>query len=76
MQHSGPRVPHPLLDYLLSNFGLPNDTALAQRIKTSNPVISRIRNGYHLGATVILKIHEHLGVPVAEIRRLSGEVEK
>ena len=72
----GAKKPHALLDYLHKTYDLPNDSALARAIKTSNPVISRIRNGYRLGATVILKIHEHLGVPVAEIRKLAGEVEE
>lgn len=74
VQESGPKVPHALLDYLRDKYKLPNDAALARELNSSAPVLSRIRNGEkNIGATLILAIHEKLGMPVAEIRKLSRE---
>lgn len=62
-----------LLDALIERFKLKNDAALSRASGLSPAVISKLRNG-HLGlsAGVILSIHEHLSVPVKEIRQLAA----
>jgi plasmid maintenance system antidote protein VapI len=63
-----------LLDVLRQRFDIKSDAALARELDVVSPVISKLRGGrLPLGATMILKIHEHLGVPVAEIRALDAE---
>lgn len=57
-----------LLDYLLARTGLSNDSRLADFLQLSRPAISKIRNGrLGISATVILKIHLALDIPVREI---------
>lgn len=61
------------IDYLISEFGLKNDAALARTLKVAPPVVSKLRTGkLSLGATLILFIHEELGVSVSDIRAISG----
>ena len=60
-----------LLDALLGKAELKNDAALSRALEVAPPVISKLRKGVlPLGAVMILKIHELLGVPVAEVRQL------
>lgn len=65
------KMSHALLDRLNRDFG--NDADVSRAIKVSQIVISKIRNQrMPLGETVILRIHEAFGIPVSEIRQLSG----
>ncbi|HBI70692.1 MAG TPA: hypothetical protein DDZ22_17310 [Massilia sp.] len=60
-----------LVDTLRSRFGIKSDAALARELDVQPPVISKLRSGrFPLGASLILRIHEHLGMPVKEIRAL------
>lgn len=60
-----------LLDELQSRFEIKNDRQLAARLELSTPVISRIRNGKSaVSADVMIRIHEVLGLPIAEIKGL------
>lgn len=60
-----------LLDELQSRFEIKNDRQLAAKLNLSTPVISRIRNGRNnVSADVIIRIHEVLGLPIAEIKEL------
>ena len=62
-----------LLDTLRTRFDIKSDAALARELDVKPPQISKLRSGLlPVGATMILSIHEHLGVPVAEIRALAG----
>jgi plasmid maintenance system antidote protein VapI len=60
-----------LLDELQSRFEIKNDRQLAAKLELSTPVISRIRNGKSaVSADVMIRIHEVLGLPIAEIKDL------
>lgn len=62
-----------LLDTLQSRFAIKNDAALARELEITPGTVSKLRNGVlPLGAPTILSIHEHLGVPVKEIRELAA----
>lgn len=62
-----------LVDALRKRFDIKSDAALARELDVQPPVISKLRSGYSpLGASLILRIHEHLGVPVKEIRELAA----
>lgn len=62
-----------LLDNLRARFEIKSDAALARELDLTPAQISKLRAGGPLGATAILSVHEHLGVPVAEIRSLAGQ---
>ena len=61
-----------LIDTLRTQFEIKSDAALARELEIAPSVISKLRAGATLGPTVILSIHEHLGVPVKEIRELAA----
>lgn len=61
------------IDHLIAEFGFKNDAALARTLKVAPPVVSKLRTGkLSLGATLILFIHEELGMSVSDIRAISG----
>ena len=60
-----------LLDALRVRFQIKNDAALARALDISPPQICKLRGGATMGASVILSIHERLGVTVKEIRELA-----
>lgn len=60
-----------LLDTLRERFQIKSDAALARELELVPSQISKLRGGGFMGPTVILSIHEHLGVTVAEIRELA-----
>jgi plasmid maintenance system antidote protein VapI len=58
-----------LLETIKEKYDLKNDAAIARTLDVAPPVISRIRNGkLEPSSDIILKIHEKLGMPVADIR--------
>ena len=61
-----------LIDALRERFQITSDAALARELDIAPSVISKLRGGATLGPTVILSIHEHLDVPVREIRELAA----
>lgn len=61
---------HPLLDFLLDSRQLKNDAALCRLLGIMPPVISKVRHGRPVSPELILRIHEKLGMPVADIRAL------
>ena len=60
-----------LLDALRERNKINSDAALARELDVSPSVICKLRAGGELGPTVILRIHEYLGMPVAEIREMA-----
>lgn len=65
--------PNGLMDAVMAQHALINDAALARKLGVAPPVISKIRRyGMPVGASMILKLHEICGVPVAEIRSFIG----
>lgn len=62
-----------LLDALRERFEIKSDAALARELEVQPPQISKLRSGATpLGAVMVLKVHELLGVPVKEIRDLAA----
>lgn len=62
-----------LLDTLIDRFKLKNDAALSRASGLSPAVICKLRHGkLPLSAHSILSIHEHMNVPVKEIRQLAA----
>lgn len=62
-----------LLDELRRRFEIKSDSALADELDIQPSQISKLRGGKGLTSGVILAIHEYMGMPVAEIRRLAGQ---
>ena len=61
----------PVLDFIIESRKLKNDADLCRLLSLAPPVISKIRHKrVAVSDTVILRIHEKLGMPVAEIRAL------
>jgi plasmid maintenance system antidote protein VapI len=60
-----------LFDTLRARFGIKSDSALADELDMQPSQISKLRGGKRLTSGVILAIHEYLGMPVAEIRKLA-----
>jgi len=61
-----------LLDALRERNQIKSDAALARELDVSPSVISKLRAGGPLGATVMLSIVEHLGMSPKEIRELAN----
>ena len=65
--HFNPKV-GPFFDKILDKCQLKNDAALCWVLEVHPPVISKTRNGMlPFGATMILRLHRKLGIPVSEI---------
>lgn len=65
------RVPHRLLDFLIVHMGLKNDAALARLLAVSPASLSKIRHGkVNISADILLRSHETLQIPVADLRRM------
>lgn len=62
-----------LLDHLRSLGKLKNDAALARTLHVAPPVISKLRHGtLPLGDTLIIRMHETLGMAVRDIKFMAG----
>lgn len=62
-----------LFDAIRKRFGLNSDKALAHRLGVGPSAISKARSNLSLSDTLILRMHERLPIPVAEIRALAGQ---
>lgn len=62
-----------LIDELRRRHDIKSDAALARELDINPCQISKLRAGGPLGASVVLRIHEYLGMPVKEIRELAKE---
>jgi plasmid maintenance system antidote protein VapI len=60
-----------LLDKVKELYNINNDAQLSRTLDVPPPTISKIRAGkVNVSAYMILRIHETLGMPVADIRAL------
>ena len=60
-----------LLDTVKERYSIKNDAELSRTLDVPPPTISKIRSGrVNVSADIILRIHECLGMPVADIRSL------
>ena len=67
-------TPHVLLDYLRRTYDLKNDSMLAKALDVMPPQISKIRNKKaKITPTMILAIHDALGMEIKEIKTLAAE---
>jgi transcriptional regulator with XRE-family HTH domain len=63
-----------LLNYLITQFKLKNDAALAREMKISAPIISKLRNGHsNLTAVLLVAIHEQFDISIRDLRFLAGD---
>jgi plasmid maintenance system antidote protein VapI len=61
-------------DYIKREFGLKNDAELARELAFTPPQVSKVRSGIiSFTDTVVLRIHEVFGLPVAQIRELGAK---
>jgi len=60
-----------LLDTIKERYSIKNDAELSRTLDVPPPTISKIRSGrVNVSADIILRIHECLGMLVADIRAL------
>jgi plasmid maintenance system antidote protein VapI len=59
-----------LFDKLRQEKGIASDAALARELEVSQCVISQARKKGSISDGMILRVHEYLGMPAAEIRQL------
>jgi len=60
-----------LLDEVKQRYSIKNDAELSRTLDVPPPTISKIRSKkINVSADIILRIHECLGMPVADIRSL------
>lgn len=66
--------PDRLLDVLIINFRVKNDSALARMLDVSPPTISKIRRRRTpVGASLLIRIHEVCGLEIGDLRCLMGD---
>ncbi len=66
-----------LLDAAIDHVGCKNDAGLSRALGVAPPVVSKIRHGkLPVGATLILTLHEVIGIPLATIRSFIPREEK
>lgn len=61
---------HRLFDFLIKNYRLKNDNALADALDVVPSVISKARAGRPVTASLILKVHEKYEIPIRDIKVL------
>jgi hypothetical protein len=61
-------VDNRLLDFLRRELDLHTDRELALLLELGVPTISKLRHGFPVSDTVILRIHERTDIPVRVIR--------
>lgn len=61
---------HRLFDFLIKNFRLKNDHALAEALDVLPSSICKVRSGRPVTSNMILKIHEKYEIPVRDIKAL------
>ena len=61
---------HRLFDFLIKNFRLKNDHALAEALEILPSTVCKIRAGRAVTAAIILKVHEKYDIPVRDIKGL------
>jgi plasmid maintenance system antidote protein VapI len=65
-----------LIDELRRRHDIKSDAAFARELDIQPSQISKLRAGGTLGASVVLKIHEYLGVSVKEIREIAAQAKQ
>lgn len=74
--HTRTVAPHPLIDWLRERGKYRSDNQLARDLGFAAPVLSKIRRGrVAVNAHHILRVHERLGIPVPEIRRVLDQAD-
>jgi hypothetical protein len=63
---------HKLVDAMREMVGAKNDAELSRILKIGAPEISRINHGKKLGASILVKLHRHTLMPIAEIESRLG----
>lgn len=67
-------TPERFLDRVLRHLHLKNDAALARSLEVTPAIVSRVRNRkLPVSANLLLSIHEHTNIAIAELRRMMGD---
>lgn len=61
---------HRLFDFLIKNFRIKTDNALAEALNVVPSTICKMRAGRPVTATLILKVHEKYEIPIRDIKAL------
>jgi len=62
---------NPLLDFLIAELHLKNDAALSHRLQIAPTVISKLRHRIlMIGPSMMIRIHDEVGISIGEIRNL------
>jgi len=71
--------PHPLFDFLIKEYSLKNDAALARALKISPIDISKIRKyadskdkRYRVSARIMIIVHKRSGMSIEDIEEMVG----
>jgi plasmid maintenance system antidote protein VapI len=65
-------VPNKLLDTLIEKMNLKNDAELCRVLEVQPPIISKIRHRkLAVGATILLRMHDHSDISIRELKDLS-----
>lgn len=65
--------PHPVLDYLIDQYGLKNDAGLRKALGFDAPYISKIRSKKIVSSPALaVAIHEVFGLSFDQLRKLGG----
>lgn len=65
---------HKLINALMDKNGIKNYAQLSRKLGVAPPVVSKTINGeLAIGSNMLLRLHEHLGANVAEMRAALAE---
>jgi hypothetical protein len=66
--------PNRLLDALIERMNVESDSGLSKKLKVAKHVIADMRRGnLHIGASMIMWMHEATGLSINELRSLLGD---
>lgn len=66
-----------LFEKIIYDLRLKTDLQLANLLGIGAPVVSKIRHGHMpIGSSVLIRIHEELGMSIAEQRQIMGDRRK
>lgn len=71
-----PRIPHPLLDTLIREYGLKNDRHLSEWLGIEPPNLSRLRAKKSVSPGMILRVYHRTKWPIERIEELCNEPER
>jgi len=65
-------IENKFIDELLKLTNSKNDAKLAYKLNVAPCVLSKIRHGKKVGATILISAHEESGLSIRELKELAG----